>query len=261
MPAPKRPAGRKPRAGAKAAPKGPKARPPEKIRPAAGAAKPAKLAKAAKPSKARPAAEPPKAAPKVRAASRPAAPLDEAAQVFLTTVRAHDVPAKDVGEGWAKATKLPILTVALVGAAPTPARSAAVLGLLRRVREELAAQDREAAEGALATLEAAMGAPETRAKNRAAFELAERRDRAVIARRPALAAFVDALSHTAEAVASHADGDDESPPRRGLEVGRALLFAVAEQRTGDGESLDARRAASRELVTHLRRLLPGGPWA
>lgn len=227
----------------------------------AAAKKPARgKVRAAPPRKASPAPKPASRAPRPGGGRTSAAP-DPAAKVFLETVRAHDLPAKDLAEAWRKATKLAILTVGLVGASPTPARTAALLALFGKVADELAPEDRANARSALEAFETAAAAPETRAKNRAAFELAERRDRAVLARRPALAAFVDALSHAAEAVASHADGDAESPPRRGREVGRALLFAVAEQRTGDGEDLEARRAASLELVAHLRRALPRGPWA
>jgi hypothetical protein len=178
----------------------------------------------------------------------------------LASVRAQDFPADDVAEAWAKTTQFALLTLALVGASPSEVRTRAVLGLFRYAASLLAPADHGAAGDGITLLEGAIGATEMRAKNRAAFDLEGRRDAAILAKRPALAAFLDGLSHAAEAVASHADGHVGSPPRRGLEAGRSLLFAVAEVRTGDGEDLAARKAAGRDLAAQLRRMLPGGPW-
>lgn len=209
----------------------------------------------------RPATKPAEGARPRRGGRRPDDAQAPAARAFLAAVRAQGTATDDVLDAWSRTDKLPVLTVALVGVAPSRPSTEALLGLFRHVAAALEGKDAAPAAAAIEVLASAIAATETRVKNRAAFELAEQRDRAIVARRPALAAFVDGLSHAAEAVASHADGDAESPPRRGVEVGRALLFAVAERRVGDGEDLEARKEASRTLAAHVRRSLPKGPWA
>lgn len=178
--------------------------------------------------------------------------------LFVAAVREHDFACKDARDAWTRTKFVTLMLAWLVGEPPTAKRSKALAQLFGHAREILAAADRAGADAALAVLTASSGADRAK-KNRAAFELAELRDNAVRARKPALAAFVDALAHTAEALASHADGDEGTPVRRGIEVGRSLLFSIAERRVKNGEDREARAAASRDLADVLRAALPTGP--
>lgn len=202
-----------------------------------------------------------KRATTTRAASKRArAKTDGPEDLFVAAVREHDFACKDERDAWGKTKFVTLMLAWLIGEAPTPRGTDALARLFDYVCSILAPADRAAATAARTVIENASSG-DRKAKNRAAFELAELRDRAVVARKPSLAAFIDALAHTAEAFASHADGDDSTPLRRGIEVGRSLLFAVAERRVGDGEDREARAQASRELADHLRRELPEGPTA
>ena len=173
-------------------------------------------------------------------------------------MREHDFPCKDALDGWKKTRLVTLMLAWLLGVPPTPTGRKALARLFEEVGAELSERDRSGVASARALLErAARGS--VAEKNRAAFDLAGMRDEAILAQRPALASFVDALAHAAEASASHADGDHETPLRRGIEVGRALLYTLAEHRAGDGEDREVRAEVSGELAAKLRAALPGGP--
>lgn len=191
--------------------------------------------------------------PRARAGTK-----DGPKELFVAAVREHDFACAGARDAWNKTKFVTLMLAWLVGERPTARGTSALERVFDHVRGMLAPSDRRRADAARGVLQAAASAGREQ-KNRAAFELAELRDRAVVAKRPSLAAFVDALAHTAEALASHADGDDSTPLRRGIEVGRSLLFAVAERRVGDGEDREARAEASRELAEHLRKALSDGP--
>jgi hypothetical protein len=203
-------------------------------------------------------AAPKKSVSKPKPKPKPKAKDDGPKQLFVDAVREHDFKCKDAGDAWAKTKYVTLMLAWLVGEQPTRAGTDALGRLLDHVRGELSSGDHKGADAGRAVLERAI-AGTVKVRNRAAFDLAGLRDEAVVAKKPALAAFVDALAHTAEALASHADGDTATPVRRGIEVGRSLLFSLAERRKGDGEDRAARAAVSRELADELRKALPRGP--
>ena len=243
---------------AKAKPKTAKAKPKvAKAKPKKVTAKP-KVAKA-KPKTAKAKPKTAKAKPKT-AKPKVARPItdDGPVSLFVDAVREHDFPCKDALDGWKKTRLVTLMLAWLLGVPPTPTGRKALARLFEEVGAELSERDRSGVASARALLErAARGS--VAEKNRAAFDLAGMRDEAILAQRPALASFVDALAHAAEASASHADGDHETPLRRGIEVGRALLYTLAEHRAGDGEDREVRAEVSGELAAKLRAALPGGP--
>jgi len=102
---------------------------------------------------------------------------------------------------------------------------------------------------------AALSAP----SRRAVQTLAEARDEATLARKPARASLLDAIQHALEGALAREEGDATTAYERGIEVGRALTAAVALGRRLDASEPDQRAEVVRSLHERLLALSPALP--
>ncbi len=165
--------------------------------------------------------------------------------LFLAHAAAAGLEGVTVEGAWAHMPLFaPLLALALV----RQGADALVQATIRAAATEVPDAD-------VADALAALSAP----SRRAATTLAEARDEAILARKPARASLLDAIQHALEGALAREEGDAATAYERGIEVGRALTAAVALARRLDASEPEQRAEVVRALHERILRLSPALP--
>ena len=164
---------------------------------------------------------------------------------FLAHASAAGLDGASIEMAWARMPLFaPLLALALV----RQGADGVVHATIRAAASEVADAD-------IVDALSALSAP----SRRAVQTLAEARDEAILARKPARASLLDAIQHALEGALVREEGDAAAAYERGIDVGRALTAAVALGRRLDASEPEQRAEVVRSLHERILGLSPALP--
>ena len=165
--------------------------------------------------------------------------------LFLAHASAAGLDGASIEMAWARMPLFaPLLALALV----RQGADGVVQATIRAAASEVADAD-------IVDALSALSAP----SRRAVQTLAEARDEAILARKPARASLLDAIQHALEGALVREEGDAAAAYERGIDVGRALTAAVALGRRLDASEPEQRAEVVRSLHERILGLSPALP--